>query len=188
VWHRARTSRGASLVELLIVVALVALIAGVSVPQVSAGMERGRARAAARYLAARMAVARTEAVGRATAVALRFHQDPQGITLGVYADGNRNGVRARDIDALVDREIGTPVRLEDLFPGVVIGAPGDGDAPVLLGGTELLTFTPGGTATSGTIHVLGRDGSRFAVRILGVTARVRVQRYDLRSQTWVDSL
>ena len=78
--------------------------------------------------------------------------------------------------------------LEDLFPGVVIGTPQDGDTAAVLGDTEILSFTPAGTATSATIHVLGRDGSQFAIRILGVTGRIRLQRLDATSGRWIDSL
>jgi hypothetical protein len=163
-----------------------AVVAGVSIPQVTVGMDRARAGAAARYLAARMTMARTEAVSRAAAVALRFREDSRGMVVASFVDGNGNGVRTSDIDAAVDLPLEPPVRLEDRFPGVTIGTPaGSVDAPVLLGGTELLSFMPGGTASSGTVHVLGRDGSRFAVRVLGVTGRVRVLRLD-PSGSWVE--
>jgi len=81
------------------------------------------------------------------------------------------------------------VRLEDLFPGVSIARPPDAGEPALqLGGTSFLSFTPSGTSTSGSIYVRGRDGSQFAVRVLGITGRVRLLRYDSRSGQWVDSL
>jgi hypothetical protein len=59
---------------------------------------------------------------------------------------------------------------------------------VQLGGSSLLSFTPSGTSTSGTIYILGRDGSQFAVRVLGVTGRVRLLRLDTASEEWVGSL
>ena len=121
-------------------------------------------------------------------VALRFQRHADGIHLSVVTDGNRNGVLVRDIETGVDRELQAPVPLEQLFPGVIIGVPADSvDAALQLGGTELLSFTPAGTATSGSVHILGRDGSRFAVRVLGVTGRVRLQQFNPVSSEWVDS-
>ena len=175
--------------DILFVAGLLSVIAGISVPQLTVGIERGRARAAARYLAAQLGAARAQAVSRSATVALRFQAGPRDMTLSVFVDGNRNGVRVRDIDTQTDVLLQAPVSLSDLFPGVVVGVPSDsGDAAVALGGTELLSFSPAGTATSGTLHVLGRDGSRFAVRVLGITGRVRVQRFDVRTGLWVDSL
>ena len=99
-----------------------------------------------------MALARAQAVGRATTVALRFQEEQSGITVSTVQDGNRNGVRTRDIDLQIDRATEGAVKLSDLFPGVDIGltphVPGGG--AVQLGGTSILSFTPHGTATSGS--------------------------------------
>jgi len=124
------------------------VITATAVPVLSAGLERSRARAAARYLAAQMALARTEAVTRSTTIALRFQRLPGGLTVSVYRDGNGNGVRTREIDSGVDRLLEAPVRLEDLFPGVLIAVPATAaTTAVELGGSDLLSFTPAGTAT-----------------------------------------
>jgi Tfp pilus assembly protein FimT len=186
---RLQRATGHTILEILFAAGLVAVIAGISIPQVAIGIERGRTRAAARYLAAQLGAARARAVSRSAFVALRFQTNGTGVALSVFVDGNGNGVRVRDIESNTDTPLQAPVRLDDLFPGVVVGVPSDsGDAAVALGGTELLSFSPSGTATSGTIHVLGRDGTRFAVRVLGVTGRVRVQRLDASSGLWIDSL
>lgn len=175
--------------ETLFVAGVVTIIAAVSVPQLTAGLERARTRAAARYLAAQMASVRMQALKRSSAMALRFQRSPGGVLVSVYVDGNRNGVRAAEITSGVDRLVEAPVRLEDLFPGVTISAPaGDPGPAVDLGGTELLTFSPGGTATSGTIKILGRDGSRFALRVFGSTGRIRLLRFDPRVGDWTESL
>ena len=164
------------------------LLAAMAVPWVTSGVERARARAAARYLATRMARIRTQAVTRSTTVALRFDASSTGLVVGVYGDGNGNGVRTRDIESGIDRSLEPAVRLEDLFPGVLIAAATGNDGPAVdLGGSDLLSFTPSGTATSGTISILGRDGSQFAVRVLGSTARIRLLRFDPVSRQWVES-
>ena len=135
-----------------------------------------------------MALIRTQAVTRSTTIALRFRRTPGGLLVSVHADGNGNGVRTREIDSGLDPTLESPVRLEDLFPGVLIAVPPwfDGQA-VELGNSELLSFTPAGTATSGTLSILGRDGSQFGVRVLGVTGRIRLVTYDRRINDWVDT-
>ena len=185
---RRSASRGYTLVEILFVTALIAIVSAMAAPQSLAALDRTRAAAAARYLASRMAMARSHAVMRSTNVALRFDERPSGVTFRMFADGNHNGVRTSDITSGVDQPLDTPASLSDLFPGVAIAVSGDaGSDPIRIGSSNLLSFTPIGTATAGSIYVRGRDGSQFVVRILGATGRVRVQRYDPRTRVWVDS-
>jgi len=158
------------------------------VPQSLAAIDRIRAGAAARYLASRMALARAQAVMRSTHVALRFEEESSGISFRMFADGNGNGVRTADIAADVDSPLDTSVLLSDLFPGVAIAVSGSaGTDAVRLGATNLLSFTPLGTATAGSIYVRGRDGSQFAVRILGTTGRTRLEQYIERTRAWIDT-
>jgi Tfp pilus assembly protein FimT len=164
------------------------VVTAVAVPQAFATIERSRTVAAARYVASRLALARSLAVNRATVVALRFEDTSNGLQIASYADGNENGVRTRDIASGIDAPVDPPVRLGDLFPRVQIanGAPGStGTGVQLSGGSDLLSFTPLGTATSGSIYVRGPDGSQFVVRVLGTTGRARVLRYDEQQNDWV---
>jgi hypothetical protein len=134
-----------------------------------------------------MAVARAQAVMRSAHVALRFEDGPQGITFRMFLDGNRNGVRTADIAAALDLPLEPAVHLSDLYPGTTIAVSGAaGSVPVRFGSSGLLSFTPFGTSTSGSVFVRGRDGSQFAVRVLGATGRARVQRFNARSGTWID--
>jgi hypothetical protein len=167
--------------------AVAAIVAAIAIPQSAAAVDRARAASAARYLASRVTVARTLAVMRSAYVALRFEDEPSGLTFRMFVDGNRNGVRTADITAGIDTALDAPVRLADLYPGASIAVEGmAGSDPLLLGVSNLLSCAPLGTCTSGSMFVRGRDGSQFAVRILGATGRVRVQRFDVRTGVWVD--
>lgn len=135
-----------------------------------------------------MAAARAHAVLRSSHVALRFVEDRSGFTFQTFVDDNQNGVRSGDIAAAVDRALDRPTRLPDLFPGVDIAIrPELGPDPVRIGSSGLLSFTPLGTATPGTVYVRGRDGTQLAVRVLGATARARVLRYVPHTGEWIES-
>lgn len=156
------------------------------IARVLAGTEHSRGFAAAKYLGARFGLARVQAVARGAAVALRFSETPHGITFTVFQDGNRNGVRSADIQAGIDHQIEPATNIGEKFAGVDIALSAGTPATnaIQLGQTNLLTFTPDGTATSGTIYLRDRDGTQWAVRVLGATARTRVLRYDTVSMSW----
>lgn len=171
----------------MFVLGVSATLTGIAVAQTTVALDRSRALGATRFLAGRMGLARAQAVARSATVALRFEEGPDGVTFAVYQDGNGNGVRTADIQAGVDRMTEAPMDLANLFPGVAIALTGTG-SPVQIGTSRLLSFTSLGTATSGTIYVRGRDGSQYAVRVLGATSRTRVLRFDPSSGSLVDLL
>jgi Tfp pilus assembly protein FimT len=167
-------------VEALLVCAIVAVVTSVAIPVSLAGVNRARGWAAARFVAARLVQARAQAVGQGRTIALRIEGDGDGAaaSLATFADANRNGVLTREIDDGTDPLLAAPVRLAAIFPGVIVGVET---------GPRLLSFSPDGTATSGSVHLQSRDGSRFAVRILGATARVRIERYVDARGVWVEA-
>jgi hypothetical protein len=156
-------------------------------------IDEHRTGAAARYLASRCRLARMEAVRRSAAVALRFQHDGGVVRYATVIDGNHNGVRTVEITRGVDRLLTEYERIDGLFPGVSFGfvneavpigsdAP-DGD-PLQIGRSEIVTFAPDGGATSGTLYLRGRSSVQFAVRVLGLTGRTRVLRFDVRTRSW----
>ena len=183
------SARGFTVLDVVFAAAVLSVLLAVAIPQTMSVVDRSRGLAAARYLAARMGLARAQAVGRSTTIALRFLEGEDGIRIRTIQDGNRNGVRSRDIDLQIDRPIDEAVALSDLFPGVEIALTPQvpGENAVQLGGTNLLSFTPHGTATSGSLYVRGPDGTQWAVRVLGVTARSRILRYVPATREWVNA-
>ena len=157
--------------------AIVAVVTAVAVPVSLTGVNRARGWAGTRFVAARFVRARAQAVGRGAAVALRFAGDGEQTTLASFVDGNRNGVLSNDIQAGLDAPLDEPVPLASLFPGVTVTAEG---------GVRLFSFSPDGTASTGSVYLQSRDGSRFAVRVLGATARVRIERYVTGRDAWVE--
>lgn len=173
------TARGYSLLDCLFAVTLVGIIAAASMPPLTAALERSRSHAAARFIYGQMMLARARAVARGAVVALQISGTPDGAVLRTFVDGNRNGVRAADIGAGVDIGDGASIAFRAAFRGVRV-------EPVEAAGV-LFSFTPLGTSSSGTFYVTGRDGSRFAVRVLGTTGRARILRHLPASDEWTDA-
>jgi hypothetical protein len=167
----------------MFVTAAVGIIVAAAVPQLNATIEHTRTIGAARYLAERFAAARAQAVARSANVAILVSLAGDRATVGVYVDGNANGVRTREISMGIDGAAGPPLRLDVEFPHVILSV-SDPPDPTLT--SALMSFTPLGTASSGTWYLRGGDGSRYAVRVLGATGRTRVLRFEPKSQTWVE--
>ena len=188
--------RGATLAEALIATGIVVVAVGISVPLVTTGRHEQQVMNAARYVAGRIVLARAGAARRGAAIGIRFTGEGGGVAFRSYVDGNGNGVRAVDIGNGIDTPLETEASLGDRFAGVrfelspaapAIGSStpaGAGSDPVNLGGSDILSLTPLGTATSGTLYLRSREGHQAAVRILGATARVQVFQFDFRTGRW----
>jgi hypothetical protein len=59
-----------------------------------------------------------------------------------------------------------------------------GDDPVRFGRSDLVSFTPVGSASSGTLYVTDRRHALFAVVLFGPTARLRVWRFVPAERRW----
>jgi type II secretory pathway pseudopilin PulG len=192
---RSTAASGYSLTELAVTVGLVATVAATAVPVVDAGLDEARTAGAARYLSARLAETRMEAIQRSTEVAMRFTSTGGEYTFAVFADGNHNGVLARDVQDAVDRRIRGEERLSSHFrnvefgtlpglPAIDTGGTPPGNDPVRCGTSNSLSFGPLGTSSSGTVYLRGRSRSQYAVRVFGGSAKIRVYRFDWRSGRW----
>jgi type II secretory pathway pseudopilin PulG len=188
--------RGYSLLELLVVVTLLIIVCGMAVPIMSSAVDQARTASAARYVAGRLMLNRMDAVKRSTFVALRFEPKDGQYQFRTYVDGNGDGLRAADVSRNIDLPHGLSEALDFHFPGVRFGisdgvlpvSPDEelnGD-PIRIGRSEFLSFSPLGSATSGTLYIRGRPKHQYAVRILGVTGRVTILRFDFSQRRWTD--
>ncbi len=186
----------ATLAELAVSLGVVATASATAIPQVQAGLDDARAAGAARYLSSRLADARMDAIQRTRHVAIRFGDADSQYTFGVYEDGNGNGVLSVDISRGIDRLIRGPERISDQFRNVQFATlpnlppiePGDappGPDPIRFGASHSVSFNALGAATSGTIYLLGRGPSQYAVRVFGTTGKIRAYRFDGRSAKWL---
>ena len=199
-WTRARRaapSRGFSLVEAVVVLLLFGVSAAVALPSLRTGLTGMRAAAAARHLAALVQSTRVRAVTGSVRVGLRFEREGGGYRYATFADGDGDGLRARDVRSGVDARLTPFERIGDRFPGVVLGVANTvpaisnrgtlpaGSDPVRFGASDTLTFSALGTATSGTFYLHDRAGRQFAVRVLGATGRTRILEFSAADASWV---
>lgn len=175
--------RGFSLVEMLIVVAILLILGAVSAPTLRAYAVRSSLQAGARVFQGEFRRARSMAVRSGRQTAIRFETSPGGPVFSVYADSSWNGVLSSEIASGKDRRIAGPFALTGgapdvrvaILPGTPSIPPERGvlptDDPIRFGRSNLVSFSPDGTATPGTFYLATRF-EQAAVRVAPATARV----------------
>jgi prepilin-type N-terminal cleavage/methylation domain-containing protein len=187
---------GFTILELLFALAVAGTLTTIAVPQGLRALDDFRTRAAARYLAQRLVNARLGAIKRSLAQGLRFETATPDYRITTVVDGNANGLRAVDIQRSIDRTLTEPETIGTHFQHVMFGLQDDvpdadgqqasGTDGVRVGVSKLLAMNPDGTSSSGTLYLRGRDRAQYAVRVLGVTGRVRVLKFDHVRRRWID--
>jgi hypothetical protein len=187
--------RGAALIDLIFTGGVIVVLAGIAIPAFQASQDHRAPRAAGQFLATRLQMLRLESIKRNVVVALRFDPDDPG-RVRAYVDGDGDGVGQGDVDRGTDYPIDPGTRIADFFDTVTFGIRADvpdpdgsgtiaaDSDPVRLGSSNFLSFSPLGSASSGTIYLTGRGGPQVCVRVLGATGRVRVLWFDRVSRVW----
>lgn len=115
-----------------------------------------------------------------------------------YADGDGDGVRGEDISSGRDPLLGGPRDLGSRYEGVDFGLldvaipevpPGSGalapsSDPVRFGRSDIVTFTPWGTSSSGTLYISDGRDTVAAVVLYGGTGRIRFWKFDRQARRW----
>jgi len=199
--HRlSRAPRGLTLLELLVATTVTLLVGVATLPAMGQFLGSARTAAAARLLVVRLQGLRAKSISRACSHGLLFERDEQGWFWFEVRDGNGNGLRTTEVRQGKDDRLSGPHRLSDLLPQVDLGFPAgrsipripprrgsirDLQRPVRFGNTGLLSFSPLGTSSSGTLYL--SDGKRrlMAIVLYGRSGRIRVWMHDLEEGTWV---
>jgi prepilin-type N-terminal cleavage/methylation domain-containing protein len=191
---RRTSCQGFTLLELMLVLGLAVTLAAWAIPQTLLSLDDMKTLGAVRYMSSRLYQTRMEAVSRTADAAMRFTVVGGSYSFAVYVDGNRNGVRRRDIDRGLDHVIHRGERLRDQFPGVdfgtlprlppVDGSTAPGATPIHFGAGDMVTFTALGTSTTGSLYIRGRRTAQYVIRVYGQTGKIRILRFDSRLRTW----
>jgi hypothetical protein len=187
-------SAGFCWVDLLLALAIVATTAAMAVPLTARSLEAMRARDAAGILAARIRLARQQALTSSHSVAVVFDQGPGGWELRICTDANGNGIRRLEISSGTDPCPEGPWAIATLVPGMAIdvdpslpGPAGDPSSPdpVRFGRGNMASCSSSGACSPGTLFLRSASGDQYAVRVAGVTGRTRVLRFDRGAGQWV---
>lgn len=159
---RRRNSRGITLLEMIVVVAIVGLIVGVSFPAVSAGIDSVRMVSAADSVAAFLNAAVNRAQRREEAVELVI--DLRTAHLSAYSN-----------DAGFARELTLPDGIG--IEAVLTGALADAEASDRSEEPQQrhIVLLPGGAVPGVGIQLLGRRGARRVIRLDPMTGYPRVE-------------
>ena len=149
-----RGFRGVTLMEMMVVLAIIALIVGISFPSTIAGMENVRLSAGARSVAAFMNIA-----------ANRAERRQQAIELSISI--KENSVTMRSPEAAFLKRL-------DLPPGITVRAvwpalPESTDEP------RRFLFQPGGVPPRIGIEIANRRGARRIVRLNPITGVTEIE-------------
>jgi type II secretory pathway pseudopilin PulG len=189
---------GASLPELAAVLALAGIVAAFAAPALAAQLRALSLRAAADDLASLVRRARHEAAARTRVQALVFRSRRERWIVTRHEDGNRNGVRAEDLESGADPSRGASIDLTERWgrarPGLpsfpvprippARGALLPGADPLQLSGTDRISCYPDGSCTPGSVYLTAGGAEAAAVVIYGGTGRVRTWRYVPREGRW----
>jgi prepilin-type N-terminal cleavage/methylation domain-containing protein len=192
-------SKGYTIAELLAVLAIVAMAVAVALPAAAMIRDGGRAAAGARTMATILSAQRWKSVTGHRVRGLQFRKVGGTWSWREVADGNGNGLRSAEITRGIDPVLAPDDALFKRVPDVTLGFPpggpypeappgietlNAGDDPVRFGRSDLVSFSPVGSASSGTIYVTDGRRGLFAVVLFGPTARLRVWRFRPEDRRW----
>lgn len=136
---RTRT-HGFSLIELMIVVGLIAVLTGISVPMIAAGMKRYSLISASQQVVSTIRSARNQAVGKNVSLRVRFNSPAAGQyqivdTAGATVSGTQYLPEGADFDGVSgDIEINASGRVSPFgggaMPATIVVSNGDEDRTI----------------------------------------------------------
>jgi type II secretory pathway pseudopilin PulG len=195
-----RRARGFTLIDMLLVLALMTLFTLLAVPPLLRAAGQSRVRLAAGELRAALAHARLLAVRHSAHVGVKLLPGEGGrVRYGVFRDGDGDGVRTDDIASGVDPAMEPLHELTEMGRGVGLGFPpgraprdpGDPrrrldrlDDPIRFNNSDIASFGPLGDSTPGTLYVTDGVHHLAAVRVYGRTGRMRTLLYDPVTELW----
>lgn len=191
-----RQERGLTLLEILAVIAIIGIIAIASAPAFANYRRNASMKAEVAELRGILRAVRSRAIMRGTHAGVKFTRAGNMWVYSLYDDGNGNGIRTTEIASGVDRRYAGPSILMPQFniagiallPTSIRDPDGDVLAPtasaVQFGSSTICSFSPTGSATSGTIYITDGAGRLCALRVYGASGRVRLLRYDGTTRRW----
>jgi prepilin-type N-terminal cleavage/methylation domain-containing protein len=201
--------RGYSIVEMLIVVAMISVLTAMAIPQIVAERRLSRSVNVTREIMSQMRTARQYAMSQRQAWTFQYDNVTKEISL---IDHNSNIGRDLINDPAYPNNAGsvvitrTPLATGGVTAaeitygiptGLPIGALGDGIWMTGLVGNRLnITFQPDGSVIDGAGNPIGKAmfiynsaaprGTASAISVMGASGRTKIWRYNLNANLYVD--
>lgn len=197
----SRRDAGFSLAEALVAIFLVGLIAAAAGPAWANLRSRASLRLATDLLVGELRVLRSRAIAESRHVGWAIDLDATGAWTGqTYGDGDGDGLRNDDIRAGIDAPFGNRKTFLPAngscrigFPEEGVRDPSDlsktlfpGSNPVRFGNANLISFSPIGESTPGSIFFVDTTGRSFCLRLFGGTGRAHLLRYEPSIRRWLE--
>jgi hypothetical protein len=181
-----RPQAGRTLVEMLVALSVMAMMTVAVAPTLDEARRAAALRGSTGRLWGMMVRCRAHAIMRHRATALVFEwSGSSGWRCFIAEDGDGDGLRRDDLTSGRDRVIGEVLELGGATAGlgilhdVPVPDPdgsgrlgGDLDDPVRAGRGDIITFTPGSTATPSSVYLTDHHARMRVLRVYGGTARV----------------
>ena len=152
--NSSRASRGVTLIEMMVVLAIITLIIGVTFPSTIAGLENIRLASGARSVAAFMNVA-----------ANRAERRQQAIELSVFVKENSMTMRSPDAAFVKALRLPPGIAIRAVWPPLTEPS----DAP------RQFLIQPGGVPPRIGIEIANKRGARRIVRLDPITGATRIE-------------
>jgi len=190
--------RGISLLEIVLVVAVLTILVTAALPYLGEARRAAALGGASRQLRGLLFRCRAYAImnARSTAVVFERREDGEWRCF-IAADGDGDGILRRDIERRVDPVIGEVLVFEaggaglGILQGEFVPDPsgrgrlrGNLNDPVRAGRGDIITFTPGSTATPSSIYLTDHHARMRVLRVYGGTGRVRSLVWRSGWSTW----
>ena len=181
-----RQQAGRTLVEMLVALSVMAMMTVAGAPTLDEARRAAALRGSTGRLWGMMVRCRAHAIMRQRATALVFERaGSSSWRCFIAEDGDGDGLRRDDLTSGRDRVIGEVLELGGataglgILPDVPVPDPdgsgrlgGDLDDPVRAGRGDIITFTPGSTATPSSVYLTDHHARMRVLRVYGGTARV----------------
>ncbi len=195
---KIKKTEGMSLMELLVCVAIISVFISAVIPGFAGIMAKARLKNTSRSILFLFQRVRIQAISEARYIGVRFEnsEDGKGICYSIYQDGDGDGLRTADIEAGIDKRVEGPrhFHMEGVEFGILEGKVKDvptsggtinnSDDPIKFGRSNIVSFSPIGRSSSGSVYLKSGNSYMFTIKLYGASAKMKEWEYNSTTEDW----